>query len=193
MKTKFNREKIITKCKEHHACHDEYERLLNVKTDKEFAGVLLKHLYWLKTTRVLKYVNIKELRKYVKDNNEYIYNWCRYIKDEQELWSRLTSDEFRYQYCVNIKDRKEIWQEIEDDSIIFLYCDNIKDRRQLWMKLTDQLYIYYYCRYVRDRPVLWQMLTDPNVIHNYCWNVFNRKELWARIKKNNVKKEQTNE
>lgn len=160
MKTKFNREKIITKCKEHHACHDEYERLLNVKTDKEFAGVLLKHLYWLKTTRVLKYVNIKELRKYVKDNNEYIYNWCRYIKDEQELWSRLTSDEFRYQYCVNIKDRKEIWAKLTRDIWIYNYCRFVKDRPELWANLTNSEWIYYYCRYVKDRPELRKKLKE---------------------------------
>ena len=104
----LNKELIIQKCKENKACINEFTKLVNSKNDKEFSEVLLDSLEWLKLTNIIQYIDTKELLKYVGNNNEWICNYCRFIKDRKELWTNLTSDEWIHKYCIYVKDRPEL-------------------------------------------------------------------------------------
>lgn len=110
----LNKELIIQKCKENNPCISEFTKLVNSKNDKEFSEVLLDNLGWLEDINLIQYIDTKELLKYVGNNNKWIQNYCEYIEDRPELWSRLTEPEYIIRYCEYVEDRPELRAKIKE-------------------------------------------------------------------------------
>ena len=49
-------------------------------------------------------------------NNEWVYCYCYYITDREEIWSKITESWWAYCYCKDVKDRPEVRRYIKDET-----------------------------------------------------------------------------
>jgi len=62
--------------------------------------------------------------------SEWAYYQC--VKNDTIQMRRLiTNSEWVYMYCREVKDREEVWKKITDSNDAYCYCRNIKDREEV--------------------------------------------------------------
>ena len=86
-----------------------------------------------------------------KEISWWAYNQC--LKNDTIQMRRLiTSSYWIYYYCRFVRDREEMWKKItKSNCAYYYYCRDVKDREEMWRKITESEYSYYYCKEVKDR------------------------------------------
>ena len=89
---------------------------------------------------------MKLLNEY--EMSEWAYNECFNGNDTPEIRKLITDSYYSYEYCRWIKDRDELWLKITDKEILKAYFEDHADR---WNKKIEYRWVYYMNKCKKDK------------------------------------------
>ena len=83
---------------------------------------------------------------WITDVSEMMYRKCLKKKDDKkEYWSSIIDNQWIYLYCRYIKDRSELWSKLTESCWIYMYCLHINNRTdELKHKITEEYWLNEY-------------------------------------------------
>ena len=84
---------------------------------------------------------IKEINVEFVNDPEYCYLYCKYIKDNDKMWSKINTSKLSYLYCLNVKDRSILRHFITESKYAYMYCRDIFADIEVSKRITEDLHV----------------------------------------------------
>lgn len=119
----------------------------------------------------------RDVMRAVVQTDKLRYWYCKFVNDEEELWSAIEDMDYCYEYCFWVKPRKELYSKITCDKLILKYLESIGKNILLSSRIKRDSTRYKACVAGYDYKATWSKITEKRWARAYVTNVRPRAEL----------------